>query len=459
MNDEFKLYKYIQSTGGISLDTSTTIIPSYEITSDYTYIETVIDKDTNILFNCHMGICYKSIGYLKDGEKGYTNASGSWVELTTENKACTAIGHVGNVNLATTLKLCIPENTDGAPNPVKEVIVGDDVYFLGSGTSYKLYNSAGTNTMIATLDLSDGYYLVKDDKIIPATDTDSEGKFVECKNKFCTIADKPTVGFYLNARGGPMISCAEEGSGNSKTTKCKLRATSGYYMDNKSNLVLCDGTSCAISDFVGYFKNADTSDTENPYIQCSYKGCAGTKSPTEGTVDCKSDAQISKLTSDNKVCLSKDQLKTDTFNGTPGPYLISYSSSSIFKTYISKSSYFGIVDVTANTIALKFGNSNSVYCVVKATLVASAGACSDANVTAGTHETYICNVDGVCIPEASTDEVLPESIRGKKDDKDSDEEVENTSAADLKIECDVISGKNCKYSSIIKKTLIELIGF
>eukprot|EP00833_Pecoramyces_ruminatium_P009496 jgi/Orpsp1_1/1183528/evm.model.c7180000085611.1 len=80
-------------------------------------------------------------------------------------------------------------------------------------------------------------------------------------------------------------------------------------------------------------------------------------------------------------------------------------------------------------------------------IVADADCTDEAVKTNKTHDFYICNVDGVCLKQSDTSETLPGSIRGQKKTEETEEAKENTSASDFKIECDVLTGKNCNINT------------
>jgi len=433
------------------LDETTTIISTLEIIRGYTYESNDFVADTSVLFNCYQGSCVRSKGFVKNAADSKLYSSDvinisndpDWKEVSSEDQACTTNEHIGHVT--GTVTLCVPDRTANANPPVKTVTVSSSVYFLGSETTYKLYNSI--DDTIGIVDPSDGYYLVNaSDKLEAST---GEGSLYLCSKKVCEKKGTPDIGYYINAGSQKMIACAEETVNEEKVTKCKLKSDEGYYINTNKELIHCaNDNKCKLSDEVGYFVNGNTADTENPIIQCGSKGCEAIAVPAAGSISCNSDAQIGKLNSDKKVCLNNSSLVTDAITDTSVSFIINYSTGSVFKNYINKNTYFGLVTVVQNKkITLNFDNAKSVYCLTKNNMKIVADAdCTEAAL-ASTHEKYVCNVDGVCLPQTETTETLPESIRGQKNTDDSEEEEENTSASDLKIECDVLTGKNCNLNT------------
>lgn len=409
----------------------------------YTYkVSDALSKDTTILFHCDQGYCKKIKGYIvadndESADTLYSNDSGEWVEVEADNQACAAAGNVGNILMEATPKI---QYCKGASDPVA---ITDGVYFYLSGAVYKvlLGNDDTSSTAIGRIEMKDGYYLL-DGNALATTTGDT---LVQCTKNVCKAKD-PEVGFYPNAAGGEMIACTSDGH----DITCELDDTEGYYIDNDKGLLSCDGSgSCVSLDRVGYFLNKGD-ETTNIYIKCTAIECIAVPAPTEA---CDSDTLVGKLTLDDKnnadtaddedvLCLSNG-IKSVTFADSSFA-MVKFSTGSVFKYYVNKSTYYGLMEIKASSISLLFDNAVSVYCVVKETLVATGAACAPEQITATTHENYICNVDGVCIPATST-ETLPESLREVKKEEES---VVVDTSSEINTSCQVLTGKNCKSLSI-----------
>lgn len=396
----------------------------------YTYKQnSVLDTEDTVLFYCHKGTCTESKGHILVNGKVYTkNAQQQWEIVDTTNSLCTAgnNAHIGNIKKSgtPTIQLCIPKAAE--PNPEFNDL-DSAIYFLPSGNGVKMYLAGSSNTILATPDPEDGYYYIKDNAIQASVDPAS--KLVKCKNKSCEILTSIEDGFYVNVMGDELIMYTTSGSQTHSFV-----TTIGYYLDNESSLVYCDGASCVYTDSIGYFKNQGDTQT-NKYIECSVK--SGCKAIPEPTAECNSDAQVGHLVKNGRLCLKNGITKEFASSSTQ---LVYYQSGSVFQYYVNRSAYFGLVKISSTFMTIDFDNTISSWCVSTSTLTATQGT----TCTSGS-EKYVCNVDGVCIEGRDDNtETLPESIRNKKVEKEKDEE-ENTSAADFKIECEVLSGKNCKY--------------
>ncbi|ORY32027.1 hypothetical protein LY90DRAFT_626702 [Neocallimastix californiae] len=267
-------------------------------------------------------------------------------------------------------------------------------------------SSKYSNKVIGTHDPMDGYYYIKDNKKETTVDT-TNGKLVKCKSKTCTVMSTIDDGFYLNVFTDKLVKYTS--TGESQTHE--FVDDTGYYLDNEKALVYCDESNkCSYSDEIGYFKNAGDT-TTNIYIQCSINGC---KAIPDSTAECNSDSQIGHLTKEGELCL-KNGVSKEFESSTPSTQLVYYQSGSVFKHYINKSTYFGLI---------KYISRDSHHRLLYSPT-----------------PLYHCNVDGVCV-DSTSEETLPESIRNQKIVAEVEEE-ESTSAMDLKIECDVRSGENC----------------
>jgi hypothetical protein len=374
-----------------------------------------------MLFSCYKGTCTKSNGYILFKGKVYENSSsgtGEWTEVPEASQVCTSSTDVGKIKYESTpkIQLCIPGNS--SPTLVD---IGTDIYFLPSGNNVKMYISSNSNKVIGTPDPVDGYYYIKDNKKETTVDT-TNGKLVKCKSKTCTVMSTIADGFYYNVFTDKLIKYTT--TGGSQTHE--FVADIGYYLDNENALVYCDGEECSYSDEIGYFKNTGDT-TTNIYIQCTVSGCKAIPDPT---AECNTDSQVGHLTKGGKLCLKNGVTK----EFASSTQLVYYQSGSVFKYYVNKSTYYGLIKMTTNSMVLDFNNLNSDYCVDSSTLVATPTSTCSSTL-------YHCNVDGVCV-DSTSEETLPESIRNQKIVAEVEEE-ESTSAIDLKIECDVRSGENC----------------
>jgi len=429
IDEEYKLYKY--NSGTLEPVDDSNGVKSFEkISSDDTLFvaEAVLDKDTTILFYCYDGSCSKTEGYIVVGGTAYSNANNKWEAVTGAGAAActTSATEVGNVKLVSNaFKLCVPNATTS-----KLVDIGSDEYFIipgSSGTNLKMYVAGATNTIVAIPNPESGYYYIKDDKIYG---TDGTGKLVKCGSRTCSIEESPSNGFYYNNR--KISSNNKLIQVTAPTTHTITVVTSGYYLDASKNLIYCNGTKCSHSDAIGYFVNKGE---ENKYIKCRKDGCVD-YSLVNG--ECSSEAQVGQLlnVSGVKTLCLKNGIGV-TFS--TAKKLVYQQSGSVFSDYVKKSTYFGLLDITESSMTLLFDNVNDNWCVTNDALTASVFSSSCA--TGST--LFNCNEDGVCIDTTADPlEELPASIRNVKEVK-SEEEVENTSAADLKIECEVLNGNNC----------------
>lgn len=423
VGEEYKLYKYNSNT--LEAVTNSNGIKSFEMISDYVYVaEAALDNNATVLFYCYDGICQKSNGYIVVGGTAYSNANGSWAEVTGAASAscATAATEVGNIKLASNaFKLCIPSSDTSALADVSS-----NEYFIleGSiGTNLKMYVAGASNKIIGTPNPEEGYYYIKDNKV---TDTaHAEAKLVKCRNKSCTIEATPANGFYYDNRNKKLIKVT------APTAHTFVVAT-GYYLDSNKDLIECNNTNCSKNDSVGYFVNTGDS---GKYIKCTKSGCSDY---TVANGECDSDSKIGQLVNDGgdvKLCLKNG--KTVAF--ATASKIVYYHSGSVFRDFVKMKNYFGLLDITTSHMKLDFDNAISDLCIDSdLTATALSGNCAAGSI-------FNCNEDGVCIDTTADPlEELPASIRNVKEVKE-EEEKENTSAADLKIECEVLTGKNCKY--------------
>lgn len=437
------MYNYDKAQATFTENDETSILAFDMVNDGYLYEKNdILDTVKTILFYCHKGVCKKSKGLILVGDKIYTNEDGEWEEAEgyTEPScaAASAEADIGKIKLeGSTIKLCLPTT------PSFQLIGGSDIYFLPSGTAaadgtpVQMYIAGNTNTIIGIPGTYDGYYYIKYYKIVDTSDA-TNAKLVSCEREKCKMLTTPTNGIYSNDGGVKLIGCS---SGS-----CTLDDTTGYYLDVKSKLVKCtSGEECVVSDEIGYFKNAGEA---GKYIQCTPSECKA----VDPVGSCDSDAQVGKLVNPSgpvKLCLKNGNTVEFPASGSSNQ-LVFYQSGSVFRYYVNKSTYYGLVTVTANAMVINFDNVKSEWCVKKDTLVATemTDACGSDS------DKYLCNSDGVCIDtKADTQETLPESIRFKKVVKEEEIE-EDTSASNLKIECDVLTGKNCKFLLLITKNYI-----
>eukprot|EP00833_Pecoramyces_ruminatium_P006858 jgi/Orpsp1_1/1180890/evm.model.c7180000075024.2 len=429
VEDELKLYDYDQSQATFTENDDTGILAFDMVNDGYLYEKNdILDTVKTILFYCHKGVCKKSKGLILVGDKIYSNEDGEWdeVESDTTCAASTTATDIGKIKLEEgVIKLCLPAATSFAP-------IASDIYFLPSGTAaadgtpVQMYIAGNINTIIGIPGTYDGYYYIKNYKV-EGTSDGTNAKLVSCEREKCKMLTTPTNGIYSNDGGVKLIGCS---SGS-----CTLDDTTGYYLDVKSKLVKCtSGAECVVSDEIGYFKNAGEA---GKYIQCTPSECKA----VDPVGSCDSDAQVGKLVNPSgpvKLCLKNGNTVEFPASGSSNQ-LVFYQSGSVFRYYVNKSTYYGLVTVTANAMVINFDNVKSEWCVKKDTLVATemTDACGSDS------DKYLCNSDGVCIDtKTDTQETLPESIRFKKVVKEEEIE-EDTSASNLKIECDVLTGKNC----------------
>jgi hypothetical protein len=426
VEDEFKLFTY--TAGAYDVDESSNDVYIFEeVSKDQTYIHfTALPSaptSTTVLFECYGGTCRQTKGSLLVDTKMYSNESGTWTDVTSNAiTTCTDAANEGKIKInGSSLELCHKAN---------EALVKDSgIFFLGA--NYKMYKLGGG--IVANPTPKNGYYYLKDDKM--ETTTTTGAVLLECNTGACSLVQNPNGPYYSNAEGTKLIKCVTT-TGAEATTTCTLINTTGYYVDVNKSLVYCS-TNCAIIDSIGYFKTGEN------YIQCGPKGCTIEALPEANAVKCTTDIEIGKLDDTAKLCLKPDSDAAKIKSGATGKYIISYSSSSIFKGFVSNNNYFGLIDVntTDGILKLLFDNSDSLLCVKSDEMKVEADLTSCG--TAG-YEYFMCNVDGVCLP-ASSEMELPESVRNQKKVEDEEEEKENTSASDLKIECEVLNnGNNCK---------------
>ena len=417
------------------------------MTDGYTYKEeTTLNTDTTLLFYCDGGFCKQTKGYMvakneDEADTLYSNDSGTWKEMISEDQACSTSSHVGNILMEGTPKIQLCKAASSTHD-----VINTGLYFYASGSSYTvlLGNHATTSTVVERIEMKNGYYLLNDNGLA----TNTGNALIQCTKSICKKID-PEVAFYPNAAGGKMIKCTLNG----ESTTCALDDTAGYYVDINKGLLSCDGSgTCESLDRVGYFLNKGD-EVENIYIQCSTSECTEIPAPTDkcddtligklALLDDKSNADPT----DDEHCLCLDStISSDKFADSSFA-MVKFSTGSVFKSYVSKNTYYGLVEIKSSYISLLFDNTKSVYCVEKAKLKATETACTDEEITATTHENYICNVDGVCIPATST-ETLPESIRNVKKEESTEDDLSNA----INNDCQVLNGNNCKlkYINILK---------
>ena len=216
--------------------------------------------------------------------------------------------------------------------------------------------------------------------------TIKEGIYVHGKPK---IADKETHAYTS------LVQCSGNDIADCKTlTNGAGLSGNQFFIDVEKTLIKCDGTNCerVLSPSLGYYKNAGD-DSVNEYIECTYGKCQAIPVP-DSSVDCSSSSHIGQLTKDAKVCLK--ETKESSIIGTEGTYLVNYYSKSIFKYYVNKENYFGLVVVSdsTNDDSILLGNANVITPYVTEY-------CFDNNLetkACGTGDTkYACNTDGVCV--------------------------------------------------------------
>lgn len=217
-----------------------------------------------------------------------------------------------------------------------------------------------------------------------------------------------------------------------------------YYIDADSTLIKCNTSVCERIETpdLGFYVNAGDTEVKK-YIQCGGNGC---KAIAETNFDCSLSSHIGQLTSEEKICIKeggdgkKETPAIGDSDAVTGEYiyLIGYNSNSIFKYFINQNTYFGIVLIKEKSIVLaskqvldenSTNNYKTLYCFDEDFLLK--GSCS------GGDTKYACNTDGICV----ADDVAPPTIPRKSSIMN---EEEDTSASNFKIECDILTGTNCK---------------
>lgn len=280
----------------------------------------------------------------------------------------------------------------------------------------------------------------------------------ECDaNAQCNKVTTIRAGIYVN--GKPTVTATRSDLTYASLVKCTGTEVSScdtvtivsidsdnYYIDIKNTLIKCNSSVCERIDDPAHGYYINTGDTTtNKYIQCSGNGCKAIAEPSNACT-ATTIGQLTKAGSEFKLCLGygADAILSAKIDvGSDSTYLVNYHSSSILKTYVSKSEYYGIVKVTgASSIVLDNTNVVTVHCFSDTTLESTAvqvnGEC-----LAGSSK-YVCNTDGVCLKGTVgevTNKVAPPTIPRVKKVK---EEEEDTGASSLKIECNVLTGTNCK---------------
>ena len=446
MGTEYKLYKYVKATSKYELDNTNGVYGTHRIgsTNTYIYYKALANDASTVLFDCYLGVCKKTQGYILVGTSIYSNVgSDAWADKTSDTSIVTtadaASGTVGKLKIITDGNNKLLKIGYKKAESAEGYEYGDSTskYFFGTDTDLKLYKLG--DGIVAIPKPDDGYYFIKNNLVVESGalvgEDKVDAKMVECSNGKCKVIT-PAAGYYANPIGVKLIKCTDNTISN-----CSFDNTAGYYIDNKNSLFYCNGTKCELKDEVGYFVNAGDT-TTNKYIECTKTKCQAKPAP-EASVTC-TEGNIGKLVLDEtvvKVCLANDIMVTF----SSGSYMIAYQTGSAYKGYVTKISYSGILSVSETAIKLNFDNTYSNYCVTKATMEAApkTQACTE-----GTQIEVMCNVDGVCLSADTTAETLPDSLRNVKVEEVSGEE-ESSSAADIKIECSVRDGSNCKYFNIL----------
>lgn len=372
------------------------------------------------LFQCKAGICKTSKGYILVDKKLYGNSSGTWTEIQSESQVCKEAADAGKVKLSLNkdkIELCVPGATAGAAPT--STVVDDDIYVFGN--DLQVYNAGSSNKIIGLPVPEDGYYYIAGHKVV----TESATSLIYCKNKSCseTKVTSAAVGYYANAAGGKKIQCTSDG-GSPPVISCALVDTQGYYLDINNTLVSCpSGTTCSsIPDpDYGYYVNAGDT-VVNKYIRCT-EVCRAIPAPTNACDSEEKSGRLTLVSIDVKLCLNNGISAN-----TDGTYIVNFSSNSVFRDFV-KSGQYGLIEIsgTATSFTIKSGEAH--LCVTDATL-AKSSVYSGEPCGASTSE-YICNADGVCRKGS----VAPSRMER--------EEEESGSASNLKVECDVVTGKNC----------------
>jgi hypothetical protein len=441
MGTEYKLYKYVKATSKYELDNTNGVYGTHRIgsTNTYIYYKALANDASTVLFDCYLGVCKKTQGYILVGTSIYSNVgSDAWADKTSDTSIVTtadaASGTVGKLKIITDGNNKLLKIGYKKAESAEGYEYGDSTskYFFGTDTDLKLYKLG--DGIVAIPKPDDGYYFIKNNLVVESGalvgEDKVDAKMVECSNGKCKVIT-PAAGYYANPIGVKLIKCTDNTISN-----CSFDNTAGYYIDNKNSLFYCNGTKCELKDEVGYFVNAGDT-TTNKYIECTKTKCQAKPAP-EASVTC-TEGNIGKLVLDEtvvKVCLANDIMVTF----SSGSYMIAYQTGSAYKGYVTKISYSGILSVSETAIKLNFDNTYSNYCVTKATMEAApkTQACTE-----GTQIEVMCNVDGVCLSADTTAETLPDSLRNVKVEEVSGEE-ESSSAADIKIECSVRDGSNCE---------------
>jgi len=336
----------------------------------------------------------------------------------------------------------------------------------------KIYKAATASTCTT----EDGTFLIKSDgtgvKLDASYDGSDSGVIFKCASNVCTplvsttylgssyfyqcdgngqcskmttikegiyVEGAPTIDDKKPHLYGPVVKCT-----SNDIADCAAVSLSGtqYFIDVEKTLIKCDGTNCerVLTPSLGYYKNAgDTS--VNKYIECTYGKCQAIPVP-DSSMDCSSSSHIGQLTKDEKVCLK--ETKESSAPGTAGTYLVNYYTKSIFKYYVSKENYFGLVVVSTDSIL--FGDANVIatyqteYCFdddFKKATDPSSGACETGK------SKYACNTDGVCVQCTAGEKCIAPDVKVKEIAVE--EVTEDTNASSLRIECQVLTGENCKY--------------
>lgn len=424
--EEYKLIKYYKVSQTYASDNTDSVLAFEKIGVDFYIHYTTLNispESPTVLFDCYKGVCKVTKGAMMLGtNKAYSNDNDNneWTEITSSlATGCTA-GDVGKLKITSSdLEYCLAAST----------LIHTGTAFKGTDTELTMIRFG--SGIVATPTANTGYYLTDNNKVTD-TSISGTGKLVQCDRNGCKVVT-PSAGIFSNAAGGKLIKC----TGNTIST-CSLDYTAGYYLDTENKLVKCDVVSkCVYDDSIGFFVDKNGTDL---YIECTSQEC---KSVTKAsiTATCNSDAQIGKLVKDGedvKVCL-KNGITTAFQNGKK--FVVAHQTGSVYRTFVNKSTYSGLVDVESNAIRLFYDNIISDFCVDDETMEAATK-----SAACGTGKTYyICNVDGVCM-KSDTNDTLPDSIRHQKVIDTSGEEEENTSAKDLKIVCNVLDGTNCKFN-------------
>jgi len=440
--EEYKLIKYDKVSQTYASDDTDSVLAFEKIGVDFYIHYTTLNispESPTVLFDCYKGVCKKTQGFMFSGAKIYkSNDDGTWTDKTDDTTlvttgTCSGDGEIGKLKIdSSNLKYCRKTAT-----PTYEFI-NSGVHFKGTDTELTMVRFG--SGIVATPTANTGYYYVNDYIV---TDTAvATAKLVQCDRTSCKV--NMVAGIYYNG-GGKLIKCSGD------TVTCDLIDAKGYYLDSENKLVKCDGESkCVYDDSIGFFVDKNGTDL---YIECTSQEC---KSVTKAsiTATCNSDAQIGKLVKDGedvKVCL-KNGITTAFQNDKK--FVVAHQTGSVYRTFVNKSTYSGLVDVKSNAIRLFYDNTFSDFCVDDETMEAATK-----SAACGTGKTYyICNVDGVCM-KSDTNDTLPDSIRHQKVIDTSGEEEESTSAKDLKIVCNVLDGTNCdeKNYYLVDKSTYEII--